>query len=197
MDIKRITSPFSEYTVRSLHIGDNVLLSGIIITARDAAHKHLASTGESPVSMKGMVIYHCGPVTVKTGNIWKVMAAGPTTSIREEPYEADIIEKFRPAAILGKGGMGRHTLEAMRKSGCVYLNATGGAAAYLAGCIKAVNEVYFLDEFGQPEAMWVLDVADFPAIVTMDSFGKSLHDEIETVSRKNLEKLLNSKTKHD
>jgi fumarate hydratase class I len=191
MAVIRITSPSDEKTARSLNAGDNILISGLMVTARDAAHKHLASTLKSPVDLKGTVIYHCGPVAMKSGGTWKISAAGPTTSIREEPYEADIIRAFRPSAILGKGGMGSRTLEALKEYGCVYLHATGGAAAYLAGCIKAVREVHFLEELGQPEAMWVFEVKDFPAVVTMDSHGKSLHDEVEILSRYNFEKLIN------
>ena len=197
MAVKRITSPFDENIARSLNAGDNVLITGQIVTARDAAHKHLASTKESPLDLKGTVIYHCGPVAIKSGGAWKILAAGPTTSIREEPYEAGIIKNFRPAAIMGKGGMGAKTLDALKEFGCVYLHATGGAAAYLADCINGVKDVFFLDEFGQPEAMWVFEVTDFPAIVTMDSFGKSLHEELKILSRKNLEKLINLKTKPD
>ncbi len=193
MAVKRITSPISENTARSLNAGDDVLITGLIVTARDAAHKHLASTGESPIDLRGTIIYHCGPVAIKPGDTWKILAAGPTTSMREEPYEADVIRHFRPAAIMGKGGMGLKTLEAFKETGCVYLHATGGAAAYLSDCVKAVRDVYFLDEFGQPEAMWVLDVIDFPAIVTMDSSGKSLHEKIENLSRTNFEKLVNLK----
>jgi tartrate/fumarate subfamily iron-sulfur-dependent hydro-lyase beta chain len=191
MALKHIASPLEESTARSLEVGDNVLVTGLIVTARDAAHKHLASAKESPIDLKGLIIYHCGPVAIKSGAEWKILAAGPTTSIREEPYEADIIRNFRPAAIMGKGGMGAKTLEAFKESGCVYLHATGGAAAYLAGCIRGVKNVYFLDEFGQPEAMWALEVKDFPAIVTMDSFGRSLHEEIKISSGKTLDKLLN------
>jgi fumarate hydratase class I len=191
MAIKRITLPFYEETARALHAGDEVLITGTIVTARDAAHKHLTCTEFSPVNLKGLVIYHCGPVIVKSGNSWKVMAAGPTTSIREEPYEATIINKFKPAAIMGKGGMGKKTLCAMREKGCVYLSATGGAAAFYAECIKDVKDVHFLNEFGQPEAMWVLEVKDFPAVVTMDSHGKSLHEDIEKLSSKNLKKIVN------
>jgi fumarate hydratase class I len=169
MAVKCITSPFDENTARSLNVGDNVLITGLIVTARDAVHKHLASTKKSPLDLKGTVIYPCGPIAIKSGNTWKILAAGPTTSIREEPYEADIVKNFRPAAIMGKGGMGAKTLEALKEFGCVYLHATGGAAIYLANCINSVKDVYFLDEFGQPEAMWVLEVMNFPAIVTMDS----------------------------
>jgi len=191
MDVKHLTLPFYEKAARTLHAGDEVLVTGTIVTARDAAHKYLCSTGNSPVNIEGVAIYHCGPVTVKSGNSWKVVAAGPTTSMREEPYEAAIIRKFKPAAIIGKGGMGSKTLSALQDTGCVYLHATGGAAAFYAECIKEVRDVHFLDEFGQPEAMWVLEVKDFPAVVTMDSHGKSLHADIEKLSEKNLKKILN------
>jgi tartrate/fumarate subfamily iron-sulfur-dependent hydro-lyase beta chain len=197
MALRHIASPLDESTARSLKAGDNVLVTGLIVTARDAAHKHLASAKESPLDLKGLVIYHCGPVAIKSGTGWKILAAGPTTSIREEPYEADIIRRFRPAAIMGKGGMGSKTLDAMKESGCVYLHATGGAAAYFACCIRGVKDVYFLDEFSQPEAMWVLEVENMPAVVTMDSSGRSLHEGIKISSGKTLEKLINLKIKPD
>ena len=195
----RLEIPIPEAKIRELKVGDTVLLTGIVVTARDAGHKLMVE--ERPQFLDDLlregVIYHCGPVAIKSGGAWKILAAGPTTSIREEPYEAGIIKNFRPAAIMGKGGMGAKTLDALKEFGCVYLHATGGAAAYLADCINGVKDVFFLDEFGQPEAMWVFEVTDFPAIVTMDSFGKSLHEELKILSRKNLEKLINLKTKPD
>jgi len=192
MAVKRIVSPLDETTVRNLKSGERVLLSGVIVTGRDQVHKYLASGNESPVDLAGMVIYHCGPVAVKDGQGWKITAAGPTTSMREEPYEAKLIERFRIGAIMGKGGMGPGTLAAMQAHGCVYLHVTGGAAQYLAGCIKNVQAVH-LEEFGQPEAMWVLAVHDLPALVTMDSHGESLHAAVEEESARNFKELLGEK----
>ncbi|HUN64797.1 MAG TPA: fumarate hydratase [Bacteroidota bacterium] len=182
----RLTTPISEDQIRSLHMGDVVLLNGLLHTGRDMIHHHLL-THDAPVDLRGGVIYHCGPVTLKQGNGWVMTAAGPTTSSREEPYQADIIKKFGIRAVIGKGGMGAKTLGALKECGAVYLNAIGGAAQYYARCITAVQGVDLL-EFGIPEAMWHITVRDFPAIVTMDSFGKSLHADVETASAAELAK---------
>jgi len=131
-----------------------------------------------PVDLNGGVIYHCGPVVLKRDGNWKIMAAGPTTSIREEPYQADVIRKCGVRAVIGKGGMGARTLTGLKEYGAVYLNAIGGAAQYYSRCIKSVKDVYLL-EFGIPEAMWHMEVEDFPAIVTMDAEGNSLHADVE------------------
>jgi fumarate hydratase class I len=143
------------------------------------------------VSFAGGVIYHCGPVVVKdeAGN-WKVTAAGPTTSIREEPYQWQIIRDFGTRAIIGKGGMGDRTLAACKEHGCVYLHGVGGAAQVLAECVKKVRNVYFLKEFGSPEAIWELEVENFPAVVTIDSHGNSLHKEVLAHSQAELAKRL-------
>jgi len=191
MAVKKITSPFSPDIARHLSTGDRVSISGKIITARDQVHKYLACGGKSPLDLTGMVIYHCGPVAVREGNQWRIIAAGPTTSIREEPYESTLIRTFRPGAIMGKGGMGEETRQTLRSEGCVYLHLTGGAASYIARSILHVHEVHFLD-FGQPEAMWVLEVKDLPALVTMDSQGRSLHTEIENNSLKRFQQLLDN-----
>ncbi|HPC47943.1 MAG TPA: FumA C-terminus/TtdB family hydratase beta subunit [Deltaproteobacteria bacterium] len=184
MAVKRVTSPLTTQTARSLVVGDMVLVSGTIVTGRDRVHAYLASGGEPPVDLRGKVLYHCGPVAVKSPDgSYMVTAAGPTTSMREEPYEAAVIERFGVAAVMGKGGMGDRTREALRSCGCVYLHATGGAARYLAGCIERVVEVH-LEEFGQPEAMWVLAVKDLPALVTMDAHGESLHETVLESSRR-------------
>lgn len=181
----KLTTPLSEETVRSLKAGDEVLISGILYTGRDAVHKYLAGGGELPagVDLDGGIIYHCGPVVVEKKDAdgtrhFTVTAAGPTTSIREEPYQAGIIEKFGVRGVIGKGGMGLKTLEACKKFGSVYLHAVGGAAQVYAECIKGVEGVY-LEEFGSPEAVWVLRVVDFPAIVTMDAHGDSLHETVQ------------------
>ncbi len=175
-----LTTPLDEQAIRSLHVGDVVLLSGRMFTGRDAVHAHLMKH-EPPVDLRGSALYHCGPVVQKSGDSWRVTAAGPTTSIREEPYQADILRRYGVRAVIGKGGMGRKTLDALRETGAVYLNAVGGAAQFYARCIDAVEGVSLL-EFGTPEAMWHLHVHDFPAIVTMDAHGNSLHADIEAQS---------------
>jgi len=161
-----------------------VLISGRAYTGRDAVHHHLMSH-EPPVDLRGSVIYHCGPVVAKDANGWRVTAAGPTTSIREEPYQGDIIKRFGVRAVIGKGGMGGKTLSALQEAGAVYLNAIGGAAQFYARTIKSVDGVSLM-EFGTPEAMWHLTIEDFPAIVTMDAHGHSLHRDVEQESAKEL-----------
>jgi len=179
-----LQAPISEETIRSLKVGDVVLISGRMFTGRDAVHAHLMKH-EPPVDLNGQVIYHCGPVIAKNGDGYTVTAAGPTTSIREEPYQADIIGRYGVRAVMGKGGMGAKTLAALKEHGAVYLNAIGGAAQYYARAIRKVEGVSLL-EFGTPEAMWHLDVHEFPAIVTMDSHGNSLHRDVEAESAKEL-----------
>jgi fumarate hydratase class I len=179
-----LRTPLSEEQVRSLKVGDVVLVSGRAYTGRDAVHHHLMQH-EPPVDLHGAVLYHCGPVVKKEGDRWTVTAAGPTTSIREEPYQADVIQRYGVRAVVGKGGMGPRTLAALKESGAVYLNAIGGAAQFYARTIKAVEGVSLL-EFGTPEAMWHLTLEDFPAIVTMDSHGNSLHKDVEQESAKEL-----------
>lgn len=173
--------PLSEATVRSLHAGDEVELSGVVFTGRDVVHKYLHEGGALPpeVSLKDGVLYHCGPVVLKDeqGN-WKVTAAGPTTSIREEPYQWQVIRDFGLRGVIGKGGMGEKTLQACKEYGCVYFHAIGGAAQVLAECVKKVRGVSFLKEFGSPEAIWELEVEAFPAVVTMDAHGHSLHKDV-------------------
>lgn len=193
--MKRITLPTDEATIRSLRIGDSVLLNGTIVTARDAAHKYMVTEKPDDLRplLKNGIIYHCGPIVKKVGDKWYMIAAGPTTSIREEPYEADIISMYKVRGVIGKGGMGKKTLEACRKYGAVYLHATGGCAAEIACTMVEVKEVRKL-EFGTPEAFWVIDVVDFPCTVTMDSHGGSLHDQVETVSKKALDKLIGRTT---
>jgi fumarate hydratase class I len=175
-----LRAPITEDQIRSLRVGDVVLLSGRAYTGRDAVHHHLMKH-DPPVDLRGGVIYHCGPVVAKDGNGWKVTAAGPTTSIREEPYQADVIKRYGVRAVIGKGGMGGKTLAALGEAGAVYLNAIGGAAQFYARTITSVDGVSLL-EFGTPEAMWHLTVENFPAIVTMDSHGNSLHNEVEESS---------------
>jgi fumarate hydratase class I len=175
-----LTTPLDEATVRSLKVGDVVLVSGRMFTGRDAVHAHLMKNGP-PVDLRGAALYHCGPVVQKEGDGWRITAAGPTTSIREEPYQADVLRRYGVRAVIGKGGMGAKTLAALAETGAVYLNAVGGAAQFYARTIEAVDGVSLL-EFGTPEALWHLRVKDFPAIVTMDAHGNSLHKDIEAAS---------------
>lgn len=178
--------PLTEEDVRGLRVGDVVILNGEMHTGRDALHKYLMDH-DAPIDLNGGVIYHCGPVMLKDEDGWHVKAAGPTTSIREEPYQGDILKKFGLRAVIGKGGMGPKTLAALKEHGAVYLNAVGGAAQYYAECIRKVNGVDFM-EFGIPEAMWHLQVEGFAAIVTMDAHGNSLHADVDKDSREKLEK---------
>lgn len=175
-----LQAPITEEQIRGLKVGDVVLISGRMFTGRDAVHAHLMKH-QPPVDMTGSVLYHCGPVVSKEGETWRVLAAGPTTSIREEPYQADIIKRYGVRVVMGKGGMGARTLAGLEESGAVYLNAVGGAAQFYARCIERVDGVSLLD-FGTPEAMWHLQVKDFPAIVTMDAHGNSLHKDVEQQS---------------
>jgi fumarate hydratase class I len=180
----RLTTPLSDADVRRLRAGDIVLLSGTVFTGRDEVHKHLHKGGELD-AIKGGVIYHCGPVVLEESGTHRVVAAGPTTSIREEPYQADVIERFGVKAVIGKGGMGPKTLKACQDHGCVYLHGIGGAAQIYAQCVQSVENVY-LKHFGSPEAVWELTVKDFPAVVTMDAHGRSLHQEVADASNTQL-----------
>ncbi len=175
-----LTPPLTEQAVRALKVGDVVLIRGEMFTGRDAVHAHLMKN-PPPVDLHGSVLYHCGPVMLKQGDEWVVKAAGPTTSSREEPYQADIIRRYGVRAVVGKGGMGARTLAALETAGAVYLNAIGGAAQYYARTVEKVLGVYLMD-FGIPEAMWHLRVRDFAAIVTMDAHGHSLHADVEKMT---------------
>jgi len=180
-DVVRIKTPLSDADVRKLKVGDVVLLDGVVFTGRDAVHKYLHDGGELDVIRDG-VIYHCGPVVLKDGDEYRVVAAGPTTSIREEPYQADIIKRFGIKAVIGKGGMGPKTQKACQDHGCVYLHAIGGAAQIYAQCVQRVLSVR-LEEFGSPEAVWELEVKNFPAVVAIDSHGNNLQQVVTDRSR--------------
>ena len=193
-ETKRITLPLTMEDVLELHTGDMVLINGQIVTGRDRLHKFLynerPSRGQIPVNLEGTVLYHCGPIVKKTGKVFKLAACGPTTSMRVEMYEPVIISRYGIRGIMGKGGMGPMTLKALKENGCVYLNTFGGAAVYLADRVKKVAGVWKLEEFGMTEAMWILEVEGFPAIVTMDAHGKSLHEDIEKRSQIEFKKLV-------
>ena len=198
--MKKLQTPISTEEINNLHCGDQVFLSGIILTGRDAAHKWLYDTFISQTSpeeeedrkvlkeispyLQDGVIYHCGPVVegLESGD-YRFTAAGPTTSIREEPYQAELLKHFGLKGVIGKGGMGSKTLKGCQEAPAVYLHAVGGAAALIASKVKKVIGVYKL-EFGVPEAIWVIEVQDFPLVVTMDAHGKSLHEEVKESSRK-------------
>ena len=204
--MKKITLPISDETIRDLRVGEMVLLSGVMMTGRDAVHKWLYDTfitkkrqpeGDDlevfetikPI-LDGGIIYHCGPIVsgVETGD-YKFVAAGPTTSIREEPYQALIMELFNLKGVIGKGGMGEKTLKGCQDTPAVYFHAIGGAASLIAQLVQKVLAVYKLD-FGIVEAMWVIDIKDFPVVVTMDSHGGSKHATINDSSKKVLDDLL-------
>jgi fumarate hydratase class I len=182
-----LRAPVTEEQVRMLKVGDVVLISGDMFTGRDAVHAYLMKN-PPPVDLHGAVLYHCGPVMLKEGDAWIVKGAGPTTSIREEPYQAHVIREYGVRAVMGKGGMGKKTLAALQESGAVYLNAIGGAAQYYARAIEKVLGVYLM-EFGVPEAMWHLRVNNFVAIVTMDAHGNSLHADVEKETGEHLAEL--------
>ncbi len=201
-----LSIPISEEEVRALHVGDTVFLSGVMSTGRDAAHKYLIEnfirTDEIPATerplyeelsrvLRGSVIYHCGPVVRQDEEgRWHFVAAGPTTSIREEPYEAEVIAHFGLRGVMGKGGMGPATLDACREYGAVYFHAVGGAASLIADAVKEVVAVHKMEEFGVPEAFWIIRVERFPVVVTMDTHGQSIHADVEALSRQALEQLV-------
>ncbi len=189
----KLSTPISEDKIRKLRVGDTVSLSGIIVTARDQAHKLMVEDKPDFVRdvLKESVIYHCGPVVKKddAGN-WSFVSAGPTTSAREEPYQSDVICEYNVRGVIGKGGMGAKTAEGLQKCGAVYFHAVGGAGTLIANSVKKVVTVHKLEEFGTPEAFWVIEVEDFPLVVTMDAHGGSLHKEIKEKSTKIANKLM-------
>jgi tartrate/fumarate subfamily iron-sulfur-dependent hydro-lyase beta chain len=178
----------------SLHAGDIVSITGRIVTGRDRMHKFLfnerPSKKQIPFNLEGAIIYHCGPIIKKTRKGFLFVAGGPTTSMRVEIYEHRIISEYGIRGVMGKGGMGKETLDALKANGCVYLNTIGGAGVYLAEKVKRVGGVWKLEEFGMAEAMWLLEVKDFPAIVTMDAHGRSLHEAIDRGSYEKFKKLV-------
>lgn len=204
--MKQITTPVSDEAIRDLKVGDTVAISGMMVTGRDAAHKWMIDTfikktrppqgddlqvyEELKKLLNGSIIYHCGPVvTGLDTKDYKFIAAGPTTSIREEPYQADVMKHFNVKGVIGKGGMGAKTLKGCQETPGVYFHAIGGAASFLAQTVKKVHGVFKMD-FGVPEAMWVIEVKDFPVVVTMDSHGGSQHAVIDEASKKVLDGLL-------
>jgi tartrate/fumarate subfamily iron-sulfur-dependent hydro-lyase beta chain len=186
----QLNTPLAEDDIRKLRCGDFVELNGLVFTARDAAHKKLFAGARPACDLRNSIIYHCGPVTVCENGQWRITAAGPTTSIREEPYMPRLIRDLGIRAVIGKGGLGVNTLAACREYACVYLHAVGGAAQLLASSIKKAENVFWLEELGPPEAIWQLQVRKFPAVVTMDTNGESLHECINKNSFAKLKNLL-------
>ena len=205
--MRELTLPISDEKIRELKVGEPVRLSGVMVTGRDVVHKWLVETfiektrepqGDDlevfealkPI-IEGSAIYHCGPVVAGLDTKeYEFKAAGPTTSIREEPYQGAVMALFNAKFVIGKGGLGAKTLQACQDVPCIYLHAVGGAAALIAKTVVAVKDVYKLEEFGVPEAIWGIDVKDFPAVVTMDANGGSLHAEIDEKSKTALEGIL-------
>jgi tartrate/fumarate subfamily iron-sulfur-dependent hydro-lyase beta chain len=204
--MKHITTPVSDEAIRDLKVGDTVAISGMMVTGRDAAHKWMMDTfikktrqpqgddlqvyEELKKLLNGSIIYHCGPVVAGLDTKdYKFIAAGPTTSIREEPYQADVMKHFNVKGVIGKGGMGAKTLKGCQETPGVYFHAIGGAASFLAQTVTKVHGVFKMD-FGVPEAMWVIEVKEFPVVVTMDSHGGSQHAVIDESSKKVLDDLL-------
>ncbi len=204
--MKQITTPVSDEAIRDLKVGDSVAISGMMVTGRDAAHKWMIDTfikktrqpqgddlqvyEELKKLLNGSIIYHCGPVvTGLDTKDYKFIAAGPTTSIREEPYQADVMKHFNVKGVIGKGGMGAKTLKGCQDTPSVYFHAIGGAASFLAQTVTKVHGVFKM-EFGVPEAMWVIEVKEFPVVVTMDSHGGSQHSVIDEASKKVLDEIL-------
>ena len=187
---KEISYPFTSKRIRSLRVGDNVLISGRIATGRDRLHRHLYDGRKSPVNFKNGAIFRAGPVVVREAGAWVVKAAGPTTSMRHESYMPKIIERRRIRVIIGKGGMGEATRKACQKYGCVYVQVVGGAASVLAKSLSKVSKVHLLKEFGAAEAVCEINADKILGVVTMDSRGKSLHRRVNNSSRRMLEKVM-------
>jgi len=189
----RLTTPISEEVARSLHVGDEVLLTGRVVLSRDLGHEFMVK--HKPEWLRPLldeaVIYHCGPVVKRhEDGTWSFVSAGPTTSIREEPYQADVLDTYRVRGVIGKGGMGKKTSDGLGRVGACYLHTTGGAGALLAERVKRVLDVKMLEEFGSPEAFWIVEVEDFPLVVTMDSQGGSLHEQVLRSSQDRAKALL-------
>jgi fumarate hydratase subunit beta len=179
---KTLTLPLTAEQARELRVGDEVLVSGRVITGRDKVHRYLSTTDDPHVRevARGSMVYHCGPVVSQDPRTkeYRFVAAGPTSSAREEDYQAEVLARYELRGVIGKGGMGKRTLAALQQHGAVYLHAIGGLAVVLARSVTRVHGVHKLDEFGVPEALWEIELRDFPAVVTMDAHGNSLHESI-------------------
>jgi len=172
--------PAKKDEIQKLKVGDILYLTGKIFTARDETHHMMLEKDKLPFDPSEMALYHCGPLMKKDNGNWLVVSAGPTTSSRMEIFEDKFIEKFGTNIIIGKGGMGERTKQALKKYTGVYVAYTGGAGALAADKIKKVIGVYWLEELGMPEAVWIFEVKEFgPLIVALDSHGESIYDRLK------------------
>ena len=191
-----LSTPLNDKDIERLKAGDTIYLSGTVFTARDEAHMELiAHKGIPGFDMTGLGLYHCGPLMKKdVSGTWSVVSAGPTTSFRMETLEPGFLDLFDVKVIIGKGGMGPLTLEALRKHTAVYVSFTGGAGALAAKGLGEVKDVHYLEELGMPEAVWVFEARKFgPLVVSMDSHGNSLYVDVNAETEKNLQRILKSK----
>ena len=193
MTVYKLITPISEEEIRKIRINDTIYLSGTIVTARDEAHKRaldLHKQGKKlPVKLEGLAIFHSGPLMKKEGDLWHVVAAGPTTSSRMDVFEDQFIKNFKVRIVIGKGGMGKKIVKAMRMHGAVYGAFTGGAAVLAAQAIKQVKGVEWLD-LGMPEAMWIFKVEDFgPITVAIDTHGNNLFESVQMVAEENKKRI--------
>ena len=183
MAVYHLKTPISEEQVRKLKVNDTLYVTGTMVTARDEAHKRALdlhnNNKQLPINLEGLALFHCGPIVKKVNNKWTVVAAGPTTSFRMEPLQADFLKNFKVRLVIGKGGMGQKTVDAMQKCGAVYGAFTGGAAILAAKAIKQVKNVEWLD-LGMPEALWILQIEDFgPLTVAIDTYGNNIFEDVQ------------------
>lgn len=191
--MKVLKTPLDPDEVKSLNVGDSFYITGKAYTARDAAHEKLLELHEEgkelPAPLSDYPCFHCGPVMKKKEGEWEVVSAGPTTSIRMEIFEKEFMDKIGTRIFIGKGGMGERTLKALKDHG-VYAQFTGGAGSLVSDSVKEVEEVYYLEELGVPEAVWIWRVEKFgPHVVTMDSKGSSIHEDVSSKVQENLERI--------
>ena len=179
----KLNTPITEEQIRKLKANDVVYITGTIVTARDQAHKRALQFYKEgkklPISLAGLAVFHCGPIVKKSGDSWVVVAAGPTTSTRMDIFEDEFIENFKVRVIIGKGGMGKRTTDAMKKFGAIYGAFTGGAAVLAAKAIKSVRTVEWFD-LGMPEALWIFEAEEFgPLTVAIDAHGNNLFEDVK------------------
>lgn len=193
MAVYHLKTPISEEEIRKLKVNDVVYITGTIVTARDQAHKraleYFKEGKQLPTNLEGLAVFHCGPVVAKEGDKWIAVAAGPTTSTRMDIFEGEFIRNFKVRVVIGKGGMGKRTTDAMAKYGAIYGAFTGGAAILAAKAIKNVRGVEWLD-LGTPEALWIFEVEDFgPLVVAIDSHGNNLFIDVQKKVEENKQRI--------